>query len=116
MATPEKDPISLTPKQIGVILAVILTVASGLPIGVNKFTPSARDDPFTGDDGERLRTEIRRECQASLGFIQAQIDDIEAADAILEEKYHDHRHEAPPRWVKEKLISLERELLELSRQ
>ena len=82
---------------------------------LNSIDPDIRSDPFTGDDGERLRAEIRRECQANLAFQQAQIDDIEAADAILEEKYHDHSHEAPPRWVKEKLLDLEREIINLRR-
>ena len=98
-----------------VAFAVLVLFGGNFTGILNTVNPDIRSDPFTGKDGERLREEIRRECQASLGFIQAQIDDIEEADTLLEENYHDHRHEAPPRWVKEKLISLERELLELRR-
>ena len=82
---------------------------------LNTVNPDIRSDPFTGDDGERLRAEIRRECEKNLSFLQSQVDDIDATDAILEEKYHSHSHEAPPRWVKEKLLDLEREIINLRR-
>ena len=82
---------------------------------LNTVNPDIRSDPFTGEDGERLRAEIRRECESNLSFLQFQINDIDATDAMLEEKYHDHSHEAPPRWVKEKLLDLEREIINLRR-
>ena len=77
---------------------------------LNTVNPDIRSDPFTGDDGERLRAEIRRECEKNLSFLQAQIDDIESADDDLEEKYHDHSHEAQQRWVIERLNHIEQEL------
>lgn len=110
MAFTEKDTVSLTPKQIGIILAVILALVGGFPIGVNKLTPTGRHDPFTGEDGKLLRAEIRRECQSNIGFIQSQINDIKATDAEIRNKYADHSHEAPPRWVREKLKSLDNDI------
>ncbi len=83
MASPQKDTITLTPKQLGIILAAVLAVVGGFPIGVNKLTPDVRSDPFTGKDGERLKAEIRRECQSNLSHIQSQIDDIEESDTEL---------------------------------
>ena len=77
---------------------------------LNTVNPDIRSDPFTGDDGERLRAEIRRECEKNLSFLQLQIDDIETTDTDLEEKYHAHSHKAPPLWVEQKLKLLQTEI------
>ena len=42
--------------------------------------------------------------------LQRQIDEIKASDTQLEDKYHAHSHEAPPRWVREKLVSIEEDI------
>ena len=52
----------------------ILVLFGGNFTGIlNSIDPDIRSDPFTGKDGERLREEIRRECQSNLSFLQAQI-------------------------------------------
>ena len=97
-----------------IILLGVLGILGG-PGVISMVVPSARPLSFTSEDGSELRAEIRRECEKNLSFLQSQIDDIDAIDAMLEEKYHDHSHEAPPRWVKEKLLDLEREIINLRR-
>jgi len=97
-----------------IILLVVLGILGGPGI-ISMVVPGARPDAFTGTQGAELKAEIRRECEKSLSFLQSQIDDIETADADLKKKYHEHSHEAPPRWVKEKLLDLEREIINLRR-
>jgi len=104
-----------------IVLLVVLSILGGPGI-ISMVVPSARPLAFTSEDGAKLedrmefiRTEIRRECEKNLSFLQSQIDDIETADADLKKKYHEHSHEAPPRWVKEKLLDLEREIINLRR-
>ena len=100
-----------------IVLLVVLGILGGPGI-ISMVVPGARPDAFTGTQGAELKAEIRRECEKSLSFLQSQIDDIEIADADLKKKYHEHSehsHEAPERWVKEKLLDLEREIINLRR-
>jgi len=99
-----------------IVLLVVLSILGGPGI-ISMVVPSARPLAFTSEDGAKLedrmefiRTEIRRECEKNLSFLQSQIDDIESADDDLEEKYHDHSHEAQQRWVIERLNHIEQEL------
>jgi len=92
-----------------IVLLVVLGILGGPGI-ISMVVPGARPDAFTGTQGAELKAEIRRECEKNLSFLQAQIDDIETADADLEEKYHAHSHKAPPLWVEQKLKLLQTEI------
>ena len=113
---PKKREFTFSLESIGdrVIFLVVLSILGG-PGVISIVVPSAQSNAFTGTQGAELKAEIRRECEKNLSFLQLQIDGIEKADAILEEKHHDHIHEAPPRWVKEKLLDMEREIMHLRR-
>ena len=82
-----------------VAFAILVLFGGNFTGLLSSFDSSFRDDPFTGSQGDDL---------------QRQINDIKTADSEcrqrvseLEGVYNDHSHEAPPRWVKERLISLE---------
>ena len=121
---PKKRELTFSLESISnrIILLVVLGIIGG-PGVIGMVVPTARPLAFTTEDGIVLKTEIRRECQANLAFMQSEIDDmqeqveeIENIDAALLEKYYEHSHEAPPQWVKENLLRLEKELIEVRRR
>ena len=99
-----------------IVLLVVLGILGGPGI-ISMVVPSARPLAFTSEDGAKLedrmefiRTEIRRECEKNLSFLQSQIDDIESADAKLQDEHNAHLHVAPPVWVDRKLKFLQSEI------
>ena len=76
----EKDnEITLTAKQVGLILAIITSLIGGVPLVANKLSPQVRSDPFTGQDGARLEAYCNRE-----------LAELSARLAELEQWRHDH--------------------------
>ena len=49
--------IRVTGKQLGLALAVVVAALSSYPLA-NWFSPSVRNDPFTGEDGAELTDRI----------------------------------------------------------
>ena len=99
-----------------IVLLVVLGILGGPGI-ISMVVPSARPLAFTSEDGAKLedrmefiRTEIRRECEKNLSFIQSQIDEIKVLDVQLQSKYNAHSHKAPPLWVEKKLKFLQAEI------
>ena len=56
MAEKESD-ITITPKQLGIALGVIIALVGAVPTGINKLFV-VRSDPFTGSQGAALAGRI----------------------------------------------------------
>lgn len=72
MAGEEKNSITVTPKQLGIYIAIGMAIAGGIPTGVNKFTTDARNDPFTGTEGVEIHGRI--------DLVEAQLDTVVGDD------------------------------------
>jgi len=98
-----------------IILLAVLGILGG-PGVVSMVVPSARPLAFTSDDGAKLKEfdQILAERITILELTQDKIkeDDAECKDRVdtLTDVINQHRHDAPPRWVIEKLNHIEQEL------
>ncbi len=53
MAEQESD-ISISPKQLGMALGVLIAFIGAIPVGLNHLFTGVRADPFTGSQGRAL--------------------------------------------------------------
>ena len=104
-----KNSIELTPKQIGVILAVILAIAGGLPTGINKLVPEARYDSFTGAEGDELNNRLTV-IELNQQQIMEDDKDCEERQQELERRYHDHVLNGHPESVRREIEGLRNEM------
>lgn len=79
MAGEQEIHISLTPKQIGVVVAILLAGFSAYPV-VDMVNPAAtsRIDPFTGTDGQAL--------DDRLTVVELMVEHIKDDDSECEER------------------------------
>ena len=98
-----------------IILLAVLGILGG-PGVVSMVVPSARPLAFTSDDGAKLKEFDQKLAEriTILELTQDKIkeDDAECKDRVdtLTDVINQHRHDAPPRWVIEKLNHIEQEL------
>ena len=92
-----------------VIAALVVLFGGNAGSIIGAFNPDIRHDPFTGADGDNLRESCFRE----IDELDTLVFEVRAEIKELQRSYNDHRHEAPPRWVIERLNYLEQELQRL---
>ena len=91
------------------IAALVILFGGNAGSIIGAFNPDIRSDPFTGTDGAQLR----EFCSREINELDASNTEIRSELKELRKAYHDHRHEAPPRWVIERLNYIEQELKRL---
>jgi len=103
-----------------IILLVVLGILGGPGI-ISMVVPGARPLAFTSEDGAKLK-EFDRMLAERITILELNQKQIIENDADCEERVetltdliNQHRHEAPPRWVIEKLNHIEQELHRLEK-
>ena len=103
-----------------IVLLVVLGILGG-PGVISMVVPSARPLAFTSEDGDKLKDfdNMLAERITILELTQDKIkeDDAECKDRVdtLTDVINQHRHDAPPRWVIEKLNHIEQELHKMAK-
>ena len=102
------------------ILLALLGILGG-PGVISMVVPTARPLAFTSEDGAKLK-EFDRMLAERITILELNQKQIIENDADCEERVetltdliNQHRHEAPPRWVIEKLNHIEQELHRLEK-
>jgi len=92
--------------EIGVVIVVIIASLGNITVTTDLLNdPQARPNAFTGTDGDELKEDIMEEIQ-----------EIKEEAKACRRDYYEHKHEAPPKWVLERLESINTRLEKLESQ